>query len=155
MTDETQEPQEEPNTRILANGAVYDMDKKRIVANPGGGTGAITQSNASALARLRWERSREEFAAGMAEGMKVQAPTQAWRKIGKKAVELLEQSTGARGFADLARFAGEAGGFVPMARGREEMQEQQQEQPQIVVMILQYLSTLQPPSDVIDGEIKD
>src|SRR3990167_8438233 len=50
------------NTKILANGAVYDLDKGRIVANPGGGTTAITQANASALATLRWQQAREQAA---------------------------------------------------------------------------------------------
>jgi hypothetical protein len=36
------------------------------------------------------------------------------------------------------------------------MQEQEQQQPQIVVVILQYLSALQKPAeDVIDGTVKD
>ena len=45
-------------TKTLKNGAVYDLDKKQIVANPGGGTAAITQATASALAKLRWEKYR-------------------------------------------------------------------------------------------------
>lgn len=45
-------------TKVLKNGAVYDLDKKQIVANPGGGTAAITHANASALAQKRWEKYR-------------------------------------------------------------------------------------------------
>ncbi len=121
-----------------------------------GGAAPITPALAAKLARQRWEASRQAFADGFAKGMSVKVPVDAWSKVGDKAATLLNAATGARGFADLARFAGEAGGFVPMARGREEMQEQEQQQPQIVVMILQYLSTLQsPPTDVIEGEIKD
>jgi hypothetical protein len=44
--------------KTLKNGAVYSLDEKRIVANPGGGTAAITQANASAMARARWEKYR-------------------------------------------------------------------------------------------------
>lgn len=55
--DDTQ-TQAEPRTKVLKNGAVYDLDTKRIVANPGGGTAALTQANASALARKRWENYR-------------------------------------------------------------------------------------------------
>lgn len=39
--------------RVLANGAVYDMNVKRIVANPGGGSTAITQAQSSAYHDLR------------------------------------------------------------------------------------------------------
>jgi hypothetical protein len=50
--------QTEPRTKTLKNGAVYNLDDKRIVANPGGGSTAITQANASALAKKRWENYR-------------------------------------------------------------------------------------------------
>jgi hypothetical protein len=56
--DDTQVKPLNIRTKTLANGAVYDLDQKRIVANPGGGTAAITQANASALARMRWEKYR-------------------------------------------------------------------------------------------------
>ena len=53
--------QEVPETRILKNGAVYDMQKHRIVANPGGGTAAITQANASAYSERRRELKRKRL----------------------------------------------------------------------------------------------
>jgi len=116
----------------------------------------ITHENARELQRARWEKSRAAFAQGMAQGLKTAGPVEAWGKIAEKTVELLENAKSARGFADLARFAGEAGGFVPMARGREEMQEKEKEQPQIVVMLLQYIELLQAPAgDVIKCEFKD
>lgn len=139
-----------------SDGNIRD-DSGRMIT-PLAGKFTITQANASQLNRLRWEQSREAFAAGVAEGMigKGKAPVDAWSAIGRKAAILLDTTSSVRGFADLARFAGEAGGFVPMARGREEMQEQEQQQPQIVVVILQYLSALQKPAeDVIDGTVKD
>ena len=97
----------------------------------------------------------------MAEGLgDVDAvPVQAWRRIGKKAMELLKDAKSPRGFGDLARFAGEAAGFVPMARGREEMQEPGGDgQPLVVVMIAQLVQQFGVPNDypqVIDGETKD
>ena len=52
--------------RELKNGAVYDMESKRIVANPGGGTTAITQANASEIGNIYREQraaaAREEIA---------------------------------------------------------------------------------------------
>lgn len=44
-------------TKVLSNGAVYDMETHRIVANPGGGSTAITQASASALAQRRKEKA--------------------------------------------------------------------------------------------------
>lgn len=175
MTDVTQrfkpgdilsngEPFDPERHRILKNGVVQDVKTGRFITAPAPEHAPITQSNAKALSSMRWERSREAFAAGVAEGMtgRPDVPEEAWQRVGKKAAELLDKATSARGFADLARFTGEAAGFVPMARGREEMQDNQaSEQPITVVMIAQFIQALQPPApaaddpDVIDGEIKD
>lgn len=43
----------QPRTKVLANGAVYDYGKGRIVANPGGGTQAITSETAHDMLRAR------------------------------------------------------------------------------------------------------
>lgn len=43
----------QPRTKILKNGAVYDLDKGRIVANPGGGKSAITPERSKELRELR------------------------------------------------------------------------------------------------------
>ncbi len=51
------ETQIQPRTKVLKNGAVYDLDKGRIVANPGGGTTAITKETASLLKRRRQEKA--------------------------------------------------------------------------------------------------
>lgn len=152
----------DPEThRILKNGAVYDTIRKRIVCAPAPEHAPITKSNAKAVASARWERARDAFAAGVSEGMtgREDVPEQAWSRVGRKAAELLKEAKSARGFADLARFTGEAAGFVPMARGREEMQEQPAtEQPLTVVLVAQFVQMLQPPTDppvVIDRELKD
>lgn len=147
--------------KILKNGTVYDNIRKRFVTAPAPEHAPITSSNAQAVARGRWERSRDAFARGVSEGMtgREDVPEQAWQHVGKKAAELLKGATSARGFADLARFAGEAAGFVPLARGREEMQEQQPgEQPVTVVLIAQFIQHLAQPNDytnAIDAESKD
>jgi hypothetical protein len=52
----------EPRTKILANGAVYDLDKKRIVANPNGGSHAITSERASEWASEKQARKRAVMA---------------------------------------------------------------------------------------------
>jgi hypothetical protein len=62
MAEETQ-----ARTKILANGAVYDLDQKRIVANPGGGRSAITPETASAFHARRQELKRQRILAGAAK----------------------------------------------------------------------------------------
>ena len=52
------EEEQKRGTKILPNGAVYDLDKGRIVANPGGGTHAITKDNAKEFLAMRAEKRR-------------------------------------------------------------------------------------------------
>jgi hypothetical protein len=58
MSDDT----ETRGTRVLANGAVYDLDKHRIVSNPGGGRSAITSETASQMQAIARERKRQAMA---------------------------------------------------------------------------------------------
>lgn len=53
-----------PRTKVLSNGAVYDLDKGRIVANPGGGKHAITSDNARDMVNIRMEQKRQRLMAG-------------------------------------------------------------------------------------------
>lgn len=64
----TDKPVDKPNLRTLKNGAIYDMDKKRIVANPGGGTHAITSENASEFHQARLDKKRAALLAGASRG---------------------------------------------------------------------------------------
>src|SRR3990170_7250294 len=43
-----------PRTKVLANGAIFDIDRRRIIGNPPGGptTGIKTKSQAVALQKL-------------------------------------------------------------------------------------------------------
>ena len=50
--------------KTLANGAIYDMEKKRITANPGGGKYAITSETASDFHAKRQEKKRRAIEAG-------------------------------------------------------------------------------------------
>ena len=54
--------QEQPKTKILKNGAVYDMEQHRIVANPGGGLAAFTSETARQAHAIRQERKRAVIA---------------------------------------------------------------------------------------------
>ncbi len=141
---------------ILKNGVVRDKTNGQFVCAPASEHAPITQSTARAIAKKRWDDAREAFAAGMAEGMgKRDAPNDAWGAIGKKAAELLNETKSVRGFADLARFAGEASGSIPMARGREEMQEPAGEPANIMIYLAQFVQSIGKPNDVIEGELRD
>ena len=107
------------NTKVLANGAVYDMDTKRIVANPGGGTSAITQANASAMATARWDAYRERAEIGAARGARRDSSLDAWEWI-------VERQTELAGDIDKGRSSTEAANFLDRAlsarpeRGRDD-----------------------------------
>lgn len=144
--------------RVLKNGTIQDKATTKFLTAPAPEHAPIHAGNAQELARRRWERSREEFAAGMAEGAGDLdgVPVQAWRLIGKKSVELLKDAKSPRGFADLARFAGEAGGFIPLPRGRDETSEGAGvSQPMIMVLIAQLVDAFGGGGGVVDGSVKD
>jgi hypothetical protein len=65
--DETQVITNNDRVKVLANGAVYDLDKKRIVANPGGGSTAITSQRASELHARRRELKQLRIMEGAAK----------------------------------------------------------------------------------------
>ncbi len=66
-----EEAQLGPRTKILKNGAVYDLDKGRIVSNPGGGTSAITPARSRELREIRAAKvarlTREKITAATAK----------------------------------------------------------------------------------------
>ena len=142
--------------KINKNGSVQDITTGRFVTAPAPEHAPITRSNAKARAQKRWDDSRDEYAAGLVEGSidPTSAPVKAWRQVGKKSMELLMNAKSARGFADLARFTGEAAGFIPMARGREDMIEEQADSGQVIVnLIFQYIAgQVEPAPDVIDAD---
>lgn len=55
---------DEPKTKTLKNGAVYDMEKHRITSNPGGGLAAFTSESAKAAQARRQELKRAAVVAG-------------------------------------------------------------------------------------------
>src|SRR5688572_11108980 len=53
---------EEPRTKVLSNGAVYDLDKKKIVSGA-----VLTSDKARELVQSRIEKKRERIMAGAAK----------------------------------------------------------------------------------------
>ena len=62
MDEEVTEVTTGSNLRVLSNGAVYDMERGRIVANPGGGKHAITSESARDMQMLGVRKKREVVA---------------------------------------------------------------------------------------------
>lgn len=77
MTDTTpntlpEEYRDPERYRLLPNGAIYDMQIKRIVANPGGGTFAITPETSAAMHQRRRELGLISHLRGLAKGAGIQ-----------------------------------------------------------------------------------
>jgi hypothetical protein len=56
----------EQRTKVLKNGAIYDLDKKQIVANPGGGLAAFTPDTSAAARSIKAQKKREAVLRGAA-----------------------------------------------------------------------------------------
>ena len=100
------------NLRVLKNGAVYDMGAKRIVANPGGGSAAITQADASALNKLRWDKYREAAADAVTRATSATTPFAGWGVIVERQTELAQDTEKGRSSTEAARFVGAAVGIL-------------------------------------------
>ena len=122
-TDDTNQPAQPAELRTLPNGAIYDMSIKRIVANPGGGTSAITQANASEYHQL-YARKRLEAELAASRGLArvaVSGPSEfdAWSDIAANMGSLALQPDPKYGrvSVEAARVVGQMTGFIA-ERGR-------------------------------------
>ena len=128
--DQSQAPTDKPDIqpdgeryRQLKNGAIYDMDAKRIAANPGGGTSAITQANASEYHQLYARKRLEaELAAGRglaSVAVSGKSELDAWSDIAANMGGLALQPDPKYGrvSVEAARVVGQMTGFIA-ERGR-------------------------------------
>ena len=105
------------NTKTLANGAVYDMDAKRIVANPGGGTTAITQANTSEM-RQRWTEKKLAAQLAASEGIARtagKADLEAWGDLAGKMWQRGMDTDDSRG-VEAVRMLGQMTGYIVDSR---------------------------------------
>ncbi len=109
--------------RILSNGAHQDIETGKIVAMK------ADSVQYRAMARARWDAAKEAAADGVLAGVNssgvlpspVDHPVAAWGAIVGRGAELLMNTDNARGYAELARFVGQAADMLP--------DKQQQDQP--------------------------
>ena len=140
------------NTKVLRNGAVYDMDKKRIVANPGGGTTAITQATASAMATLRHQKLQEQAEQAAMEAASdhdpglTQVPAGWIRPIVKARYKAAIDPKNSRGV--------ESAKFILSVTGYEQAQAQDLQPARdadFVRAVKELIETIR--GDVVDGEV--
>lgn len=101
--------------QVLANGAIYDHEVKRIAGCPEGGTTAITQANSSEL-RKTWERQKAEAQlaaqAGMALGTINGSALETWAMIVFEQTGLAKDTEAGRASTKAAEFVGRAAGYL-------------------------------------------
>lgn len=102
--------------------ALRDKKGRFLPGQSGNGSAVITSpAQASAMARTRWDKAKRAAADGMLQGVMqsgvmvnpVDHPVAAWGAIVGRGAELLMNTDNARGYADLARFVGQAADMLP------------------------------------------
>jgi hypothetical protein len=161
MADDTQT---EPRLKTLKNGAVYDLDKGRIVANPGGGKSAITPERSRELREMRAAktaaliRKRITEATAKVSTLPINSTAEAvadvagilWAEI------VLNQNEYARD-----RLAA----FKELSERAEMTSKDKREEPQktmsdalaaaVPALVALLREAQQPPRDVVDGTVTD
>ncbi len=98
----------------LKNGAIYDLERGRIVANPGGGKTAITQARSSEYHKLRQEKRRSAVSDGMREYKKTfKSEFDAVKAIAKSQTQLAMSVKAGHASTQAAKWLMQAGDFVP------------------------------------------
>ena len=100
-----------PRTKTLKNGAVYDLDKGRIVANPPGGptTAIKTQSQAVALQKLSDQARLDAVYRGWMAGTRTAKPDRALEAIIANQTELAMDISRGRASTEASRLVLQAG----------------------------------------------
>ena len=117
--EQEQDQEQQSNLITLKNGAIYDRTKGHIVANPGGGTTAITQATASEMHALRAEKYRRAAAAGLARVHPSNTPMAAWGYIVERQSQLATTIDKGRSSTEAARFVGQAIGVLGVKQDTE------------------------------------
>lgn len=108
-------------TRMLSNGALIDTKTGKFVSGGKVTTAISDTSQAVALARKRWDKARESFAAGIAAelrdtGMLPAVDDQdaaSMYVLGSKSTSLLMAAENARGYSDLLQVVTKTAGWTP------------------------------------------
>lgn len=155
-----EDTQIQPRTKVLKNGAVYDLDKGRIVANPGGGTGAFTPETSRKAKEILAEKKREAIVRGAS---RVLVRSGEWETPNNLDVaEAIAEAVMLKALnpenpkqVDAARFIMQESGIAESQTPTSEDAQQFAAIGDAVVQIVAFLREIHEPRDVIDGEARD
>ena len=102
-----------PRTKVLANGAIFDIDRRRIIGNPPGGpTTAITKSNVVEYHEMSRQAKLDAVYRGLATGTGRSNAHAAVEAIVAKQAELAMDIERGRASTEAARFSFQAGELI-------------------------------------------
>lgn len=157
MTEEIQTP---TRTKILRNGAVYDLDKGRIVANPGGGNSAFTpETSLKAKERLA-ELKREAVIRGAARALE---KTGEWDTPSDvDVIEAISEAVTMKALnpdnpkqVDAARFVFQESGMAESQPKPSDSDQQFAEISGALFAVLDVLRDAIQPREIVDGTVTD
>lgn len=170
MTDELDDPyknyRDPERFRILPGGAVYDLEKKQIVDNPGGGKYAITPETSQLMHKRRKELGAIAHmrALAAAEGIELpegadleelaQAAAKGIEALTLHMVKTFKQSKNLRGMAE--SFGRLTTGFLDTERTRADEMDLPPHRDPLMALLAQYVANLanrQDASGTLEGEI--
>ena len=102
-----------PRTKVLANGAIFDIDRRRIIGNPPGGpTTAITKSKVVEYHEMSRQKRLDAVYRGLATGKGRSNAHDAVEAIVAKQAELAMDIERGRASTEAARFSFQAGELI-------------------------------------------
>src|SRR3990170_2154213 len=102
-----------PRTKVLANGAIFDIDRRRIIGNPPGGpTTAINKSNVVEYHEMSRQAKLDAVYRGLAAGTGRSKANAAVEAIVAKQAELAMAIDRGRASTEAARFSFQAGELI-------------------------------------------
>ena len=102
-----------PRTKVLANGAIFDIDRRRIIGNPPGGpTTAINKSNVVEYHEMSRQAKLDAVYRGLAAGTGRSNAHAAVEAIVAKQAELAMAIDRGRASTEAARFSFQAGELI-------------------------------------------
>jgi len=102
-----------PRTKVLANGAIFDIDRRRIIGNPPGGpTTAITKSKVVEYHEMSRQKRLDAVYRGLATGTGRSNAHDAVEAIVAKQAELAMDIERGRASTEAARFSFQAGELI-------------------------------------------
>jgi len=143
--------------RVLKNGAIYDLDKGRIVANPGGGSKAITKENSSEYHARRQALKRERVQAGanaVVAGMGSVRDGKVFKGEDLDFIEAISEQVTIKALDPTDPKQVDAFRALLQESGLSEKQVAEQQQPGISALLLIAARMIEQQPDIIDAVVE-